>query len=225
MTMTGTVIKSNDAFNGAGGGLYVSGAGTILDVYKTYIQGNHALSYGGGVYTTSSGSTTLTNCLITGNRVEGVAYSDGGGVYNNAITNMYNSTVVGNYATRYGGGWLGGGTIQNSIFWVNSATTGPQIYNTTATVNYSDIEGGYGGAGTGNIGTNVVLHNPNFVGYSTATSGKSNPRGDFHIGSGSGPVDAGINNSSPPYDPPADDIYGGSRPLGGGVDMGAHEKE
>jgi hypothetical protein len=63
-----------------------------------------------------------------------------------------NNTVVNNEATSYCGGILCFNTlpeIRNSIIWGNVGT-GQQIHS-TGIVEYSDVEGGYSGPGTGNI--------------------------------------------------------------------------
>lgn len=213
LSIGGVTISGNNAISGAGGGLYLSGAGTLVDVNRSWIRGNRALTYGGGIQNASSATTTLTNSMVTGNLIEGVSYNDGCGVYNGATMVAMNSTIVGNRAARNGGGWNGSGTITNCIFWGNSAGGSGQQIQGSPTVTYSDVAGGF--TGTGNVDLD-----PTFVNLQIATAGNQTTAGNFHLQSGSQVANRGMATGAP-----ADDFDGDVRPLGAGIDMGADEVE
>jgi len=206
-TITNSTINGNNGqTNYSGGAIYTDRA---LQVDRTYIQGNRG-GNGAGIY--SNTTLSITNSVLTGN-VSDRGTNDGGALNVSASATITNSTIAGNYASRYGGGISGGGTITNSIFWGNtSGTSNPQI-NGSPAVTYSDVAGGF--AGTGNINVD-----PSFVNYQQASSGNPTSAGNFHIQSGSPVVNQGTASGAP-----SDDIDGDSRPLGGGIDMGADEKE
>ena len=181
------------------------------------MDGASTATGGGGLYLFGGVTSTITNTLITGNRLHTTDWRYGGGISNSGPLTLMNSTVSGNYAYREGGGLYANGTetITNSIIWDNIADLGSadSIYGTAETVTYSDIEGSY--SGTGNLDLD-----PNFVTPAQANSGSATSAGDFHIQSGSNVIDQVTATGSP-----ADDIDGDGRPLGSGIDMGADEKE
>lgn len=121
---------------------------------------------------------------------------------------LTNCTFVRNTASSHGGGIYCAGSsprITNSILWEDSPD---EVYNETAasnpTITYSNILGGYSGAGNINA-------NPLFVGIAT---------GDFHLTSSSPSINAG-SNAAPEL--PATDRDGNPRIVNGTVDMGAYE--
>jgi hypothetical protein len=85
--------------HGGGGGVYISGLGTHLEMYGCLISGNRARSNGGGVFNWG-GAATLTNCTISGNTAD-----LGGGLQNfdGAIATLTNCTISGNTASQGGG--------------------------------------------------------------------------------------------------------------------------
>ncbi len=93
-TLSGLTISDGRAAAGDGGGLQNYGTTTLTDCT---ISGNTAASNGGGVE--NDGSAALTNCILTGN----VAASDGGGVDNTGTLVLTNSTFSTNTAA-YGAG-------------------------------------------------------------------------------------------------------------------------
>jgi hypothetical protein len=222
-TISGTVIAGNTAATGTGGGITISGNSatsdySTLNISKSYIRGNRATTYGGGFNNGGWADTTMTNCMVTGNLNEGNIYCDGGGIYNSGTLSVLNSTVVGNYTTRYGGGLFGGGTVGNSIIWGNSSGGSLSYYNIygSPSVSYSDIgpsqityEGSNG---------NINLP-PQFADLQQASSGNPTTAGNFHIQGSSPCVDSGNNADAPA----GADIDGDTRIINGIVDMGADE--
>ncbi|MBQ6828118.1 MAG: fibronectin type III domain-containing protein, partial [Thermoguttaceae bacterium] len=73
-----------------GGGVYALGTTTFTNCA---ISGNRAEYNGGGVYVGYDGPATCTNCTVSGNTA-----NYGGGVYANDTTTLYNSIVALNYA-------------------------------------------------------------------------------------------------------------------------------
>jgi len=150
--ISGSVFVGNTANNG--GGMYNRDCAPIIT--NCVFRGNAASSYGGGMDNYDHGSPTITNCSFYGNSA-----FDGG-----AIANWYYSAS----------------TVRNSIVWGNA---NPEIYNTwdgTATVTYTDVEGGY--SGTGNINAD-----PGFV------SGT-----DLHLTGSSPCIDAADGDVDPELD-------------------------
>ncbi|MCZ6837065.1 MAG: right-handed parallel beta-helix repeat-containing protein [Planctomycetota bacterium] len=104
---------------------------------------------GGAVANTGSCTSIFANCLFAGNF--GV---DGGAIMCDAgIVNVYSSTFVANSTSDDGGAialYSNGTEIDNSIFWGNTPdeiSTGFSV----ATLRACDVQGGWAGAGSGNI--------------------------------------------------------------------------
>jgi PKD repeat protein len=159
-------------------------------------------------------SPTIVNCVITGNTTAG--YGAGIGYYGYCYPTVINCTISANHADDGGAAiyapCIGLITIKNSILWGNTPN---EIYmggmgNTTVSITYSDVTGGW--SGTGNINADPLFVDP--------------VAGDFHIQADSPCVDAGTN--SPPELPDID-FEGDPRVFDGDgdgtsvVDMGADE--
>jgi hypothetical protein len=193
-TITRSVIRDNVS-SGGSGGIYVLGAGKILNISNSVIAGNQGTN--GGAIQTGSGPTV----------------------------SIVNSTFADNVATSYGGVFYvcatGSTTVRNSIFWNNTATTsghtsykGCGILNGYVTITNSNVTTGGGNFvnGTPTVSSNIdPAQNPLFVNAAAD---------DYHLQSGS-PM---INQASATY-APADDLDGQARPLGAADDIGADEKE
>jgi hypothetical protein len=205
-----------------GGGLYYYKSDT--KILNCTFNGNFA-GLGGGLYESyTPHPTTITNCVISGNTTN----YDGGGLYNCRGT-IRNCTIIGNSAAGAGGGLArgdamiinctitgntagieGGGIscpyddprIKNCIVWGNQPD---ELYTSTATVTYCDIEGGWEGVGNTDV-------DPEFV---------DEANGDYHLMWDSACVDAG----DPEFVPEEGevDIDGEPRVMGVRVDMGADE--
>jgi CSLREA domain-containing protein len=214
-----STINDNVAVR-SGGGVYVfPGSGATLNISKSFIQGNKTELYGGGgLYLPGGVTSTLTNCVITGNRMDTTQWRYGGGIYNSGTLYLYNTTIVGNYTYRHGGGLYANGTetIRNTIIYGNLAETSANdnIYGTVETITTSNT------AGT----------DPLFVDLQAATSTTQTSAGDFRLclTTNDPGVGCGV-NKSPSMDTgaatnaPADDIVAEPRPQGTGYDLGAYE--
>lgn len=229
------------------------------NIVNCTFTGNTA-AYGGGMYNATA-SPTIVNCVFAGNSAVKVKTMKGlgGGMYNKTNTvNITNCTFVGNSATNGGGVYnttsahsritnctfsqnsatYGGGMdnssstpiIKNSILWANTASGGPQIRG-SATVTYSDVQGGW--TGTGNINTN-----PNFI-LIPGAPGSGN-FGDLRLQSSSPCIDVALNSNVPADSTDLDqdgdiveqipfDLAGDARIADGNgddqqiIDMGAYE--
>jgi len=178
--------------------------------------------YGGGMSCALS-DATVVNCMFLGN----TAAVAGGGVASDVSDARFvTCTVAGNFAA-FGGGAAGVThyleshlTFENSILWDD----GPDeivVFNGTATVRYSDVQGGWSGPG------NIDM-DPSFVGQSIFPAAA-----DYALGDGSPCVDAG-DNAAVPFgvttdadgqprfvdDPDTPDTGSGTAPI---VDLGALE--
>jgi len=195
------------------GGYASSGGGMQNDhacptVRDCVFAGNTAERYGGGIDNYYS-SSMLINCLFTGN----------GAGYGGAAVNWYgspefaNCTFCGNGAGVSGGGvfnYESSATIRNCILW---GDTPEEIHvdGGSASVTYSDVEGGW--MGEGNIDSE-----PCFV---------NGDNGDYRLLAGSACIDAG----DPNYvaGPNEADLDGHTRVADGDcngiaiVDMGGYE--
>ncbi|MGD0413558.1 MAG: Ig-like domain-containing protein, partial [Verrucomicrobiota bacterium] len=188
ISATGCVFQGNSATGGFGGGAAVGGAGLLTCAFS----GNQA-TYGGAFYSGGSGQTMATNCLLARNAAAlgGAVYSTAGqaaGDFENC-TVAYNSPDACNGCT---------GVIHNSILFFNGTEIVPGPVNPC--VNYSDVQGGYGGSNNLNV-------DPQFA-----------DTNDFLLGDTSPCIDAG--DPAPQYNdgafPPAQ-FYGTDR-----NDMGAY---
>jgi uncharacterized repeat protein (TIGR01451 family) len=215
-TLTHVTFSGNRTAGCCGGGMVNIGNSNSRLTNVTF-SGNSATNYGGGLLNSES-NPTLTNVLFSGNTVTDVS-SYGGGMsnHNGGHPTLINATFSGNQAGGSGGGMgnIGGTlTLVNSIVWGNAAITGSQIYNdgsSASIVTYSDVQGGYSGAGNLNV-------DPNFVAPIAATAAPTTT-GNYHLQAASYAIDAG-NNLSVTV---ATDLDGQPRIIDGSVDMGAYE--
>jgi len=193
----GLVVNNSIANNSArhkGGGLYQCDG----IIRNCTISGNSAWQGGGA----SSCDDMMENCLISRN----ASADDGGGLYDCDAT-IHNSTICGNSSGAGGGGLAYcQGTIRNCVISGNTATeAGAQMYVSSAP-SFSCIQGWTGG-GEGNINEDPLLVNP--------------AGDDYHLGSGSPCIDAGVNDYWFLW--PQRDLDGSCRHIGEGVDMGCYE--
>lgn len=162
-----------------GGGLYIEDSTPILK--NIHLYNNTAANNGGGAYVRYS-NLAMNYCSLRNNSAD-----NGAGIYfYGGSPNLTNITLYGNVAAADGGAiycfdWAGV-SIQNSILWSNAPD---EIYINTgsATVNYTDIAGGY--SGTDNLNIDPL--------FADAASG------NLQLTASSPCIDAG--NPSSPLDP------------------------
>ncbi len=145
-----TISKCTIAGNSAkgGGAMYFDRDGARIT--NCLITGNWVEEEGGGVRCADHSSLTITNCIIAGNSAR-----TGGGIFCELECSLVitNCTVKGNsVAVRQGRGggvfcdWRSSVAITNCILWGDAAEDGSELAlggsSSTATVSYSDIQGG-----------------------------------------------------------------------------------
>ncbi|MHC4266344.1 MAG: right-handed parallel beta-helix repeat-containing protein, partial [Planctomycetota bacterium] len=149
--ITNCEFIENSASTHGGGGM-VSLENCCPTVTNCVFSNNSAV-WGGGMTNSDSSHSTIRNCIF----IENIA-DDGGGMdnRNNSEPNIFNCTFSNNTAINFGGGMSNSFNsipqLTSCIFWSNTAPSDPQIYDdetSSATIKYSDIEGGW--AGEGNI--------------------------------------------------------------------------
>jgi parallel beta-helix repeat protein len=174
-TIRDNVIRNNTA-SGYGGGIYLYNLCSST-VDRNQITDNIAQTSGGGVQIDMFSPVVLTNNLIVRNS----GSSNGGGLFCGNSSPVITNNTISQNASASGGGayfWYATPTITNCILW---GDTGGEIayQGGSITVSYSDIAGGYSGAGNLNA-------DPLFAGPS-----------DFHLQSGSPCIDTGSNSAVP----------------------------
>jgi hypothetical protein len=219
-TLTDCMFSDNSALNG--GGMFNFQNSSPIVTNCTF-SGN-SVWYGGGMSNVQNSSPTVTNCFFIGNKA---SIGGGGGMCNqdSCSPTVTNCTFSGNSAIFTGGGMFNNinssPTVTNCILWGDSAPNGPEIFNdgtSSATVSYSDVQGGETGVydpcdgllwGAGNIDAD-----PCFVDAAN---------GDYHLLEDSPCVDAGDNTAVPSG--VTTDLDGNPRIVNGIVDMGAFEAQ
>ncbi len=196
----------------SGGGVYSGGGSATLR--NLVVIGNYA-ERGGGAAIYNAGMT-LVNLAVINNSAQ-----LGGGSYNHSDNGtLINLTFSGNLASGQGGGvYFTGGSLAlvNGIVWGNTAPASAQIYG-FPTVTYSDVQGGFTGAGN-------IDADPLFVDAAA---------GDLRLQTTSPAVNAGSNAAVPADTSDLDgdgdtaealpyDLGHKPRISGSVVDMGAYE--
>lgn len=214
-TITNCTVSGNMALaighyvaHAYGGGIYSDASSPIIancDFSNNSLTAANN-SQGGGMFFTAS-FPSLVNTVINSN-----SSKLGAGIYFSLTPgSLTNCTIVRNTASEDGGGLYcdkSSPTIVNSILWQDYAQVAfneiSKDATSSPTVTYSDVLGGYDGAG--NIDANPVFKN---IGT-----------GDFHLDTTSPCIDTG-NNGAPEL--PAKDKDNKPRIVNGIVDMGAYE--
>ena len=164
---------------GNGGGLHLTGAGTVT-VTDSVVTGNTATNEGGGLWNSSAGTMTVSGTEISDNTAAGaLATTGGGGIFNQpnadgtagGTLTLTGSTISGNAATGAAGS--GGGlfnsrgvvTITGTTFEGNSAPRaggGIEALAGTTSITDTDFVDNRTGANPGNGGA-VHLTGPGRV--------------------------------------------------------------
>ena len=133
LTLTGLTITGGET-SGDGGGIDFDSSGT-LTLNQSAVIGNRSNDSGGGIFT-EDGTIVLNNSTVTGNHSD-ASINGGGGVYAlNGDVSLVNSTVSGNSSTGHGGGIY---ARSGNVSLINSTVSG----NTT--LNDSQFIGSGGG--------------------------------------------------------------------------------
>jgi len=219
-----SLFQNNTAYkagSNGGGGLFIRAGGPII--VNSIFRNNRTIgaAKGGGI-SAFLGNAQLLNVLIEGNE----ARHGGGIMADKSSFNLKNVTIVNNTAVSGGGGGMRSiysnsvNHITNSIFWGNSAgTAGDEIYDQAgaiSTLTFTDIEGGWTGAGSDNMNID-----PMFVDFANA---------NYRLSSSSPLIDAG--NNAEFFDDPYNyfaglmdyDLDGNDRLFEEGIiDLGSYE--
>ncbi len=191
-------VTISDNFNSYdGGGIYCY-YHSSPNLQNVTISGNSAsagewgTAHGGGICCIDDSSPSLENVTITGNSASGNHVYGGGIFCYNSSPIIQNVTIASNSASGnyvYGGGIYcenSSPNLINSVLW-NNLPQEIYIASGSVTATYSDIEGGY--TGTGNIDSDPLFVNPDYV----------SDYEDYHLLSNSPCIDAGDPTS--PLDP------------------------
>jgi len=206
-----------------GGGMYNTNSNvTLINCTFTGNTAGHGLlrdPHDGGAMCNETGSNVeLTNCIFINNTANN---GNGGGIANRGGSQavVTNCTFAGNVATDGGvGGAIcikgnGSVTVANSILW---GDTPDEIYEedgSSATVTYSDVQGGWGDPNDYNIDQDPLFADPD--------------NDDYHLDPNSPCIDVGSNDAVP--EGITTDLEGDPRIVDGDrdgycdVDMGAYE--
>lgn len=223
---TFTDVRFLDGSGGLFGGAFDIASGGPVRYERCHFEGNVA-NRGGALEIFATSGVIVSDCVFRDN----VANSDGGGAIwmgSGGNTRVRNCTIVSNDSLVNAVGGLrnqgaNNATVRNCIFWNNAGPGGVQNpgnqVNAATDVEYSLVEGGFGGGGVGNIAAD-----PQFVDLAG---------GDYRLGAASPAIDAGnsgevlagitVDHDGLPR--MADvlttvDTGAGGAPV---VDMGAHE--
>jgi hypothetical protein len=178
-----------------GGGMYVEGGAPVLSNCR--FIGNSAFNetegFGGGLLTSFDVNATIINCLFAGNSA-----NLGGGMGSMPFTTsrVVNCTIVNNSANGRSFPGFGGGfysfdsnatTLRNCVVWNN----GPDQISGTPSVEYSNVQGGF--AGAGNVSVNPMFVDADGADNDPATAVDN----DYRLNATSPCVDAGDSTAVP----------------------------
>jgi len=227
LNITDCVVTTN---KGKQGGVIQNNGGDVTITAST-LSVNVATVNGGVIDSQSGGSVAIINSTLYAN--EG---GDGGGVRNNGVLEITNSTFTDNHASTLGGGVnnTGTATITNTTFSDNSAYNGGGIFNGTSsgTVNFTNTIVANSNPGYdcyndgGTIGTNI---NNLVEDYSWPAALAGDPSLGALADNGGSTQTHALLEGSPAIDAgnlaacPGTDQRGITRPQGEGCYIGAFE--
>jgi len=170
------LIENEGYHGGAVAFTHFSGADVDLTLTGCSVTNNSAVA-GGGVFVHNAAALLVNSTLIS-NQANG-EFGIGGGIVllSDSSGVLVNTTIIANSASEGGAIWVGGGSamVRNSILWDNI----PNHISGPATLRYTDIEGGWAGAGSANIDADPLFVDPD--------------NGDYRLSSGSLCIDAAAN--------------------------------
>jgi len=207
-TIDGCLFTANQSIM-FGGGLF--GYQNVSSSVKNCRFLDNTSNTGGAIDHEGTSSIVMSNCVFAGN--VGTTRCSGLSLFSSTatVTNCtFNDDPSGDASRIRVSGSSASLTMENSIVWSTSATPILLVSSGTATVSYSNVYGGYTGAG--NIGGDTVADDPDFV---------NAPAQDLRLASGSPCIDTANPAGVPPA--PDADVRGVPRPQDGLVDMGAYE--
>ncbi|MDQ6435109.1 calcium-binding protein [Mesorhizobium sp. LHD-90] len=229
LTVVDSTISDNHAASNGGGIGVLSGT---LAVVNSTISGNTAQSAGGGVYVAAGGQASFVNATIVDNSAK-----SGGGILAldpvNELT-IRSSTIAGNSASESGGGLYSVSTvpISNSVIAGNTAPTDADVYGGAGLI-YADhsyfgttISGYTDKGGSINGGGNPLLGGLLDNGGTVLTLSPLDGSPLIGAGGNAGlPADSfDIDGDGDTTEPLPLDARGGTRVVGGTVDIGAVEQ-
>jgi CSLREA domain-containing protein len=143
LTLSGVKLTRGSAAAGSDGGcVYSSGAFNLVDSAISDCSADN----GGAVYGSSTGTLNIVRSTLSDNQARN---GSGGGIFNNLLTYIYNSTVSGNTANGKGGG----------IYNIAPSNAGVYATNVTITKN----SGNFGGGVFNESGTNSFFSARNTI--------------------------------------------------------------
>ncbi|HEY7311033.1 MAG TPA: hypothetical protein VH643_16835 [Gemmataceae bacterium] len=207
-SVTGNAVRGGDADGDGfaqGGGIYVSGAGTLTMKNGASVSNNKAIgstqfgfrgqAQGGGVYVTGSGAVSITNSTINSNLARGGngnsntysggADASGGGLYmyGGSVVNITNSIINNNHVQGGNGtGTTGahGGDARGGGTFISGS--GWKVSITGTTVNDNTATGGAGAKGFKEGQEELAA----MVGHNGGAGGSASGAGAFVFGNGAG---------------------------------------
>jgi hypothetical protein len=202
LTLAGTRFMSNTA-TGAGGAAIIANQGTLEGAV---FEGNWAQGNGGALIV-NVGSTRIINALFSRNAAGGEG--DALFLYQSVSSTILHSTISSPTVASGAAIVVNSGTVEITDTLISSYTIGISLTGGSAFEDYN-LFSGVSITTTGGIthGGHSLSGNPMF----------GNPSGgDYHLGSGSAAIDAGVEAGV------AYDFEGDPRPLGAGFDIGYDE--
>jgi hypothetical protein len=199
------------------------------------LRNNTASSSGGAFYNTTYSTCTLYNTLVFKNYA-----INGGAVYNvsNSYINCINSTFYGNNASTKGGAFYCSVSpdnmymkLYNTIIYGNTSPSNANIFWEYYTLSNIHVKNSIiqGSGGSSAWGVNYGTNDGNNLDTNPLFTSTSQDVEDFKLQTGSPGIDGSYNlllnlpNTNNSWTAADTDVYGNSRLVGNGVDIGAAE--
>jgi hypothetical protein len=190
LTVERCEFRGNTAGNTSGGAMSLSGDPAVRIANSTFIS-NIVLDggSGGAIDAPNEEGTTIVNCAFSGNSA-----SAGGGALDisngNSVVNcsFANNSAPNGSAIRAVLGGTYSAEIVNCAMWGNTGSAPITSFGSgTLTVDYSIVEGGWTGAGTGNLNADPLFadaanHDLTLLAGSPAIDSGDSPNASPHVG-------------------------------------------